>query len=495
MTTADDPLPFPAAGHPLWERLARFDFDAAGASRGDRPTRTFARRLGETQGWSHAFTARVIDEYRRFLFLAVAAGHPVCPSGEVDEAWHLHLTATRSYWRELCGQTLGRPLHHDASGGGPDEGRKHREMYRSTLASYREWFGAEPPPDIWPPAWRRFDAASVRRSVDLRDHWVIRRPFRWPRGRGTRATVATVPLVAAMPLVADGLGPFDLRGPEFMILFLGMWVLCWVATFVWRSMKSIVEVTDDRELTPEEVACLAHGPTPAVRATVAGMLKAGELKSETTGWWTGHATNFHLRTVAIDTPLEGEIAAAIRHSCSSEPRSLASIEIDAGVVSTADGIRRRLQERGWLLDDEQRATIATLPPIAFSLLLLCGLLKIAIGLSRDRPVGFLVLGCVVTVMTLVWAARAPYASQAGVDLITTLRARHRQQQAASATELVLLSGLFGAVALTGAELEPYRKVWQSNGPQDGGGGCGTGCSGGDGGGGGCGGGCGGCGGD
>ena len=64
---------------------------------------------------------RAIEEYRRFLLLGVAAGHPVSPSDTVDQVWHLHLTYTRRYWDTLCRDTLGRLLHHEPTQGGAVE--------------------------------------------------------------------------------------------------------------------------------------------------------------------------------------------------------------------------------------------------------------------------------------------------------------------------------------------------------------------------------------
>ena len=59
----------------------------------------FTSRLAREQGWSHAFAARAIREYKRFLILAMEAGHPVTPSEAVDQVWHLHLVYTVSYWK------------------------------------------------------------------------------------------------------------------------------------------------------------------------------------------------------------------------------------------------------------------------------------------------------------------------------------------------------------------------------------------------------------
>lgn len=508
MTIADEPRPIDpaasaAAGHPIWEGLRRFDFDApaAEAQTGGPAVRPFSRRLAEEQGWSPGFTTRVLDEYRRFLFLCVGAGHPVCPSEEVDAAWHLHLTFTRSYWGDLCGSVLRTPLHHDASGGGPAEGRKHREMYRRTLASYRTAFGAEPPADIWPPCWRRFDARSRRRSVDLADHWVVPRPRWWPKSGAVGASLATVPLVAIGPLFADGLGPFDLRGPEFLLLYGGAWLVILVATLLLRGARRDVPTTDDRELAGEEIACLARGPRPAIRATVAGLLDAGELEGETRSRWSIHPGSFFLSATGTGANLDGVVARTVREACPAPGRSLADVERDPRVIDAAERVRRRLQEGGWLVDDDRVWTMRWIPVGAFSLLLLAGLAKIGIGMSRHRPVEFLVGSCIVTVVSIVWAARPPRTSHAADRFLATLKRQRGGTPAADPADLVLLAGLFGASALGTERLARYRKVWQSGAPEGGNGGCGAGVSaggcgggGGDGGGGCGGGGCGGCGG-
>jgi hypothetical protein len=99
---------------PLWLKLKDFAFDPQDAL-------TFTRRLARENNWSPDFSRRVVDEYRRFLFLALRAGHPVTPSDEIDQAWHLHLVYTRSYWEELCRDILGRPLHHGPNGAAPQK--------------------------------------------------------------------------------------------------------------------------------------------------------------------------------------------------------------------------------------------------------------------------------------------------------------------------------------------------------------------------------------
>ncbi len=132
-----------------WTRLSGLEFDAADTAF------PFSARLARDNGWSPAFAAEAIEEYRKFCFLAVHAGHPVTPSDDIDQVWHLHLTYSRHYWDTLCRDKLERPLHHGPTQGGSAEGRKFHDWYEATLASYRRYFG-EPPNDVWPAASERF---------------------------------------------------------------------------------------------------------------------------------------------------------------------------------------------------------------------------------------------------------------------------------------------------------------------------------------------------
>ena len=133
--------------------------------------------------WSPAFAARVIDEYRRFVFLAMVAGHPVTPSDQVDQTWHLHLLYTRDYWGAFA-ECLPRPLHHGPTLGGASEGRKFSDWYSKTLHSYWRIFGEHPPIDIWPPALERFGRDVRWRRVNSDDYWLVPHPRRlWSRIR------------------------------------------------------------------------------------------------------------------------------------------------------------------------------------------------------------------------------------------------------------------------------------------------------------------------
>ena len=187
-----------------WIRLSNLDFDAAHAAL------PFSARLARDNGWSRDFAAKAIEEYRKFCFLAVHAGHPVTPSDEIDQVWHQHLTYSRHYWGALCRDTLGSPLHHGPTQGGAAEDRKFRDWYEATLASYRRYFG-EPPSDVWPAAAERFRERNAFVRVNRRDVVTLERTT---LTRGVLASLAGGGMLAAAHAVAQADGAVR-EGPEF----------------------------------------------------------------------------------------------------------------------------------------------------------------------------------------------------------------------------------------------------------------------------------------
>lgn len=161
----------------LWQRLQQFDFD------GGPSAFTFRDWLARDNGWTRAHASRVVEEYRRFLLLSTVAGHPVTPSEDVDQAWHLHLTYTRSYWDDLCRVVLPAPLHHGPTRGGGAEDAKFHDWYARTLDSYRRELGLEPPADIWPPEAIRFGDPRRYARIDTASVWILRKPAWWPPRR------------------------------------------------------------------------------------------------------------------------------------------------------------------------------------------------------------------------------------------------------------------------------------------------------------------------
>ncbi|MCF6311177.1 MAG: hypothetical protein L3J39_01880 [Verrucomicrobiales bacterium] len=151
----------------LYERIVNFVIDDEGSAL------SFADRLASENGWTAEFAQRAILEYKKFIFLAMEAGHAVTPSDEVDQVWHLHLTYSKSYWDRFCNEVLQRPLHHCPTTGGGTEQEKFRQQYQATLDSYKKFFGKAPAKDLWPKVALRFRYGLDFVRVNSRRMWII----------------------------------------------------------------------------------------------------------------------------------------------------------------------------------------------------------------------------------------------------------------------------------------------------------------------------------
>ncbi|KPF79892.1 hypothetical protein IP88_01290 [alpha proteobacterium AAP81b] len=163
----------PCLDHPVWAALQNYHIGP------DEAAFDFAARLARDNGWTADHAARVIAEYRRFVFLAVTGDDPATPSDAVDQAWHLHLTYSRDYWERFCPGVLGVPLHHGPTAGGAAEAARYFRQYADTLARYEAVFGIAPPADIWPDAARRLHRDPRARRVDPAAYFIVSRRRLW----------------------------------------------------------------------------------------------------------------------------------------------------------------------------------------------------------------------------------------------------------------------------------------------------------------------------
>ena len=156
---------------PLWIGIREFQLDEPAA---EYP---YSTRLAKENYWPNSYAKRVIEEYKKFCYLGMVAGHPVSPSDPVDQAWHLHILSTHSYWNEFCEHVLGGSFHHAPNRGGDKELVKFKDCYARTLSSYRRIFGTTPPTNIWAPAEIHFKRLATYRKINKVTHWVVRKPW------------------------------------------------------------------------------------------------------------------------------------------------------------------------------------------------------------------------------------------------------------------------------------------------------------------------------
>ncbi|MCB1391329.1 MAG: hypothetical protein KDK12_19625 [Rhodobacteraceae bacterium] len=129
----------------LWSRLQADDFRLSTGA-------TLASHLTASTALTASRAERVVDEYRRFLYLAASGDDVAVPSPLIDKVWHRHLQDTRAY--QAMADRIGRFVHH-SPGRAP---QRADPAYAATLARYAAVFGAPAPAKVWP------GPASMRRE-------------------------------------------------------------------------------------------------------------------------------------------------------------------------------------------------------------------------------------------------------------------------------------------------------------------------------------------
>ena len=483
----------------LRARLEGFEIDEPGA------TLPFSARLARENGWTLAFAGRVVQEYKRFLFLTAAAGHPVTPSEEVDQAWHLHMVYTRSYWDRLCGEVLGRPLHHGPTEGGAAENTKFRDWYARTLQSYRHHFGAEPPGDIWPDVEKRFARSGEAQWVDRSRYWLVPRPAWLPRlRRPLLALMIAAALIAA--LTGPGctarhteLSPLNWSGAPFLMLYGMLFILCivWSLRIKAKRFAAFEKPDPPDPLTdPYDIAFLAGGGRRVMQAALTRLCSTGALEYVKAGMWKRRLRPTGVLPDPLH-PVESAVLDTARFK--GEEKGMALAELTGCAPDALRCIENRLALLGLKPAQRERTRAAMASMLPFGLLLLMGGLKVLIGITRDRPVAFLLICMGVTiVIAVVINSRLTYLTPAGRAMLDTLRSLWRSAGTPRKTPHDIGYGvaLFGTAVLIGVPgmdilREDFKSLQQADSSS--GGGCSSGCSSSGCGGGGCGGGCGGCG--
>ncbi|WP_293063633.1 MULTISPECIES: TIGR04222 domain-containing membrane protein [unclassified Moorena] len=560
----------------IYQRLQAFSLDDPEAKF------PFSKRLARENQWSLNYTQRVIEEYKKFAFLAVVADHPVSPSDPVDQVWHLHLTYTHSYWDEFCPNILQTPFHHLPSGGGASEKSKFDDWYSKTLASYHYFFGEAPPLDIWAPADIHVSQDINFVRVNPQQHWILPKvnwfcppapqffgatrgefnsptesapggvmmskspriggfrghlpkvslgltefswfcppaPQNWgimmsksPRIGGFRGHLPKVSLdslpnfslnqyaivfllfVLAVTItgceslaLVNSPNPLNFTGPLFLRFYLllvsAAVVLAYGLRWYLRQPAS-APYGKSVSLDAYETGYLVGGQQRAVDTAIVNLVQSGHLKP------VPEYRGLELVNPLVykNDPLEFKIDNGARTGKTITP-------IRRAARSATNQIRDRLIDLNLLLTEDQGKLAQQYPALPIFAVLLLGITKIIVGISRDKPVGFLIILCVMTAIIgwrflVVPVNRSRY----GDSVLGNLRATHGMlRNPKDKSQLALAFALFGTTVLNQYGLEDLLKVFNPPSHSGNSGGFGGGGCGGGGGGGGCGGGCGGCGG-
>jgi uncharacterized protein (TIGR04222 family) len=270
--------------------------------------------------------------------------------------------------------------------------------------------------------------------------------------------------------------PFDWNGPAFLVLYAALFVGAWVASRVAASSRRPeggTRGTDD----PDALAYLGGGAVRYAEALVARLLAR--------------------RALSMSSP---KTFAAIQREGGSTAAESAVLKLSTSVdwaaisrtaQSYAEPLERDLERRGLLMTRAETATLRWWTALPFITIFGLGIVKLAIGISRDKPVGFLTVFLVVTAVAIALALfSGDRRTRAGVRMVGDAREKLRRLKSApTREEMGLAVALFGTGVLAASAYSDFHDLRRSSGDGGGGdGGCGS-----DGGSGCGGGGCGGCG--
>jgi uncharacterized protein (TIGR04222 family) len=355
----------------LWNKIQQFAFDEPNA------TITFSKKLASQQKWSASYTQRVIEEYRRFIFLCCVSPNGASPSKAVDEAWHLHLTYTKSYWDAFCKNTLGKDIHHYPSTGGEKEDHKHINLYDETLSLYESVFGEQPSADIWPQPVKQTGAQL----------WEQVQPYLLV----SKGTLLAIVLLLLIPfginyLITGIASPYLLNGPQFLEFYAMLCVAALIAFYLYRKdrimrMNNIVNVWPLDKANIFQLTYMVYGKERAIQTCLLDLYRRGLVSVDDNREIVIHRNNYQAPEKE-ENPLVPALLAEADGS-----------SVPYGIIADTWHERQSFEQPGigqlLLLHNKKESRLQK----SWSILIVffIGLARLIQGMINDRPVGFLVL--------------------------------------------------------------------------------------------------------
>ncbi len=243
------------------------------------------------------------------------------------------------------------------------------------------------------------------------------------------------------------MNPLDWQGPEFLSLYVPLLAGGFLVALLVRHLLRLPAGPPmwlGRRTDPYEVAAL-DGPDTLIEAVVAALFHRNVLRIEGSRIATGAA-------------LPADAAAIERSVFECAATENATMEdLRRALRPDIEHYRWRLSQKGLVLDDFRASPTRLLPSLAYGAVLLLGAAKIFVGLSRDRPVLFLVLLTAVGALGLLVLGRRPWRTRLGDATLKALREEHQAlrttamagntSRALNGQELALAVGLFGPALL------------------------------------------------
>jgi uncharacterized protein (TIGR04222 family) len=239
------------------------------------------------------------------------------------------------------------------------------------------------------------------------------------------------------------MNPLDWQGPEFLSLYVPLLAGGFLVALTVRYLLRLPAGPPlwlGKRTEPYEVAAL-DDPGTLIEAVVASLLHRNVLRLADGKIVTGDAP-----------PAD---AAAIERSVFEcvATGSTTMEDLRRALGPDIEHYRRRLSQKGLVVDDFRAAPLRLVPSLVYGAVLLLGVAKIFVGLSRDRPVVFLVLLTLAGALGFLVLARRPWRTRLGDATLRALQEEHQPlrttamagnaSQVLNGRDLALAVGLFG----------------------------------------------------
>lgn len=361
----------------LWNRIRDFAMDDPQAKY------KYSDKLAQHNGWSKDYTNRVIEEYKKFIFLCAILPGGASPSKPIDEAWHLHLTYTHSYWRGLCAGVLGKEIHHYPSKGGPEEKQKHADWYDNTIDNYRSIFGYDPPGDIWIRTTKPVVSTRIETTSG---------PGEYKQWYGKLAFIFLLPFVLITALYEE-INPYRLTGPQFLLFFasLVMGTLIYLLLIRRKKEKEIQKLVADNykgDGNIFQVARFVYGKKQSTQAAIVDLVDRKMLRASMKNFFTYSLSNY--KPVSEEkNPLAVHLRRNARNFEEIHYKNLSQYYDEE--VAWHDTL-------AWLSKAIRVEDI--MPYVTGGAVLAVGTARVFQGISNDRPVAYLLIMCAIFLVAI-----------------------------------------------------------------------------------------------
>jgi uncharacterized protein (TIGR04222 family) len=263
------------------------------------------------------------------------------------------------------------------------------------------------------------------------------------------------------------MNPLDWSGPDFLAAYVPLLIITYVTARIFQAVLRLPGGTPERfelDLDAYQAAAL-QGPDEVTRTTVAALIQDKRLRIDD-GLLFANDGSLPPRARPVERAVYDSVSGgSSEHS-----------ELLAAVTEKMDTLEEPLRRKGFLLTPEQEGQARWLPVLLYTAALGLGVAKLCIGLSRGRPVAFLLVLLLVAVVVgyaTLLSASTQKRTRRGDAALELLREQHQPLKVTASAEgaelntghVAMAVALFGVGSLASNGFGDLRNLLAPPRPQ------------------------------